>query len=179
MKIRPYNHASDFAALRSWVTDERLHALWCANRIPYPLTSDGLNGYLEGWMDAAGMFEAFTAVLDSGEPAGFFVCRTSSRSVFLQFIILAPELRGMGYGTQMLKLALRCAFELCGVEQVHLNVFDVNTGARRCYYKAGFAEVGIEPDVFPYKEERWVRCHMVASKCPKDAPKEKSTNERA
>lgn len=36
MRIRPYQN-KDFEVISKWVTQERAHALWCANLIPYPL----------------------------------------------------------------------------------------------------------------------------------------------
>lgn len=35
MNLRPYNHQEDYPYLEKWISDERTHALWCANRIPY------------------------------------------------------------------------------------------------------------------------------------------------
>ena len=37
MRIRPYDHERDFPFLRAWIVDERAHAMWCANRFPWPL----------------------------------------------------------------------------------------------------------------------------------------------
>jgi len=61
----------------------------------------------------------------------------------------------------MLRLALRYAFDITGVDSVHLNVFDENTAAKRCYEKIGFVEESISKGVFQYKEELWSRCHMI------------------
>ncbi len=161
MGLRPYLHAKDYSCLRSWISDERLHALWCANLIPYPLTADGLKSVLDKDAEAWGS-NAYTVTRGDGEAVGFFVYSIQSGTGFLKFVILAPELRGRGLGTQMMKLALCHAYKGTGAARVRLNVFDVNEGARRCYAKAGFIEDGTELNVFPYKEERWGRCHMVA-----------------
>ena len=36
MKLRPFLPDTDFDAVKSWITDERTHALWCAGRFAYP-----------------------------------------------------------------------------------------------------------------------------------------------
>ena len=37
MRLRPYIPEKDFEAVQNWVNDERVHAMWCANLIQYPL----------------------------------------------------------------------------------------------------------------------------------------------
>ena len=108
---------------------------------------------------------AFTAVTDEGRPIGFFVYSADymANSGFLKYIIVDPDLRGQGYGTQMMALILKYAFEISGVACVSLNVFDVNESARRCYRKAGFREEAEEKDAFSYQNELWGRCRMTAT----------------
>lgn len=48
MHLRPYNEQTDFVYIAKWVQDERSHALWCANLLPYPLSMNGLRNYLAG-----------------------------------------------------------------------------------------------------------------------------------
>ena len=62
----------------------------------------------------------------------------------------------------MVALILKYAFDITGVSEVHLNVFDVNIGARKCYSNAGFIEKSIVKDAFTFENEQWGRCHMVA-----------------
>lgn len=170
MRLRPYIHKTDFEYIKKWVKDERVHALWCANLIPYPLTEKGLLEVLDKEEKERGG-SAFVATEDSGRPIGFFAysANTSNNWGFLKFIILDNEIRGKGFGTQMLELALKYAFDITGVSAVQLNVFDVNDRAKRCYEKAGFAEDNVTKDAFGYKEECWGRCHMVTTKL--NAPK--------
>ena len=35
MKIRAFDFDDDFDAIKTWITDERTHMMWCANLIPY------------------------------------------------------------------------------------------------------------------------------------------------
>ena len=56
--------------IEKWVGDERIHALWCANLISYPLTEKDLNDCLKknaaDWGDSA-----YVATEDGGTPIGF------------------------------------------------------------------------------------------------------------
>ena len=47
MRLRPFNACSDFGVIKNWILDERTHAMWCANLIPYPITLDGFTQVLE------------------------------------------------------------------------------------------------------------------------------------
>ncbi|MBR1441007.1 MAG: GNAT family N-acetyltransferase, partial [Lachnospiraceae bacterium] len=49
--------------------------------------------------------------------------------------------RGSGYGTQMLSLGLKYAFEILGVSKVTIGVFENNEPAHKCYQKLGFRDV--------------------------------------
>ena len=40
MKLRSYVAAKDYQIIKNWITDERMHDLWCAKRIPYPMTEE-------------------------------------------------------------------------------------------------------------------------------------------
>lgn len=162
MRIRPYIESKDYEYLRKWIDDERLHALWCANLVPYPITKVNLRSILDksaiDWTDSA-----YVATEDSGEVIGFFCysVNTDDNSGFLKFIMIDSSLRGKGRGKEMLKLALQYAFQITGVKSVQLNVFNENTSAKRCYEKVGFVERHVEKDVFQYKDELWSRCNMV------------------
>ncbi len=56
--------------------------------------------------------------------------------------LLGERYRGVGYGTQALNLLCDFAFSELSMTKVKLSVFDFNTGAYRCYVKAGFKVVG-------------------------------------
>ena len=79
----------------------------------------------------------------------------------LKFVIIDPELRGKGYGKEMLKIALEYAFYETKAYAVQLNVFSQNIGAVKCYKSIGFVERKTDCSVFGYKDELWDRCNMV------------------
>lgn len=165
MRIRPYIESRDYKYIEKWVGDEKIHALWCANLVPYPVTKENLHAFLEKtaieWTDSA-----YVATETNGKVVGFFCysVNVDNNNGFLKLVIIDHNLRGKGYGKEMLKLALQYAFEITGVKLVQLNVFDNNAAAKHCYEKVGFIEESITKNVFTYKDELWDRCHMIAAK---------------
>ncbi len=66
----------------------------------------------------------------------------SHRLAWLAIGIGEPEARGMGYGSEAMRLILRYAFEELNLHRVSLNVFEYNQRAVRVYEKLGFTEEG-------------------------------------
>ncbi|HJB91037.1 MAG TPA: GNAT family N-acetyltransferase [Candidatus Eisenbergiella merdigallinarum] len=165
MRIRPYIANKDYECLSKWIDNERTHAFWCANLLPYPMTPKSFHDFLEknamDWTDGA-----YIATENSGQAAGFFCysVNTENNMGFLKFVIVDSTKRKKGYGKEMLNLALQYAFQITGAETVQLNVFNENILAKQCYKKAGFIERNIDKDVFSYQDELWSRCNMVVSK---------------
>lgn len=161
MNLHLYSNETDFFYLKSWTDNERVHALWCANLIPYPVTEQSMRSFLEKEAAEWGG-EAYMVLDDAETPVGFFILSVNDRrSGFLKFVLLDNRFRGRGLGTKMISAVEKFAFEMKQVSELHLNVFDVNQGARKCYQKAGFQEESITEDVFAFQGERWGRCHMV------------------
>ena len=49
LSIRPYNPEGDFDVIKSWISDERTHAMWCANRTAFPIQKDAFQYQDESW----------------------------------------------------------------------------------------------------------------------------------
>ena len=165
MRLRPYLPDRDFDEIRGWITEERLHAMWCANLIPYPMEKDS---FAEKMREIADRFgdSPYVATSDKGELIGFFCYHANleTNEGMLKFVMNNPEFRGKGYGREMLQLANKYAFEITGVEAVQLNVFPENERARKCYESVGFTERKTDRNAFTYKEESWGRCNMIISR---------------
>lgn len=165
MKLRPFDADTDFERIRSWIPDERSHALWCANRFQYPLDKDNFTDVLSAIALNSGDLP-FVAELDDGSTAGFF-CYSLNRELRegkLKFVIVDPECRGKGIACEMLRLAVLYAFEETGADCVSLIVFSSNPRAKICYEKAGFSEQKHGYPPFTWKDESWDRCGMVISR---------------
>ncbi|MCR5823390.1 MAG: GNAT family N-acetyltransferase [Lachnospiraceae bacterium] len=147
MKLREYR-AEDSAIICSWIKDEESLFKWSADRIgKFPLEGDELNKeYAKGLR--RGSHFPLTAVDDDDVPVGHMFIRypdLNDRSrVRFGFVIVSPELRGKGYGKQMLELAKAYAKEVLKAEKITLGVFANNDSARHCYEAVGFRPVGSE-----------------------------------
>ena len=162
MKIRSFDPDNDFDVIRNWITDERTHMLWCAGRIPFPMSRTAFLDFLDDIASRNGDVP-YVATWEDGRPAGFYTYsgNKDTKEGMLKFVVVDPEERGKGVAGEMLKRALNAAFEDGTIEAVHLNVFSANTGARRCYEKAGFVERNTTSGAFEYKGESWDRCNMI------------------
>jgi len=161
MRIRPY-HDKDFDTIINWIKDERSHALWCANLIPYPLEKTGFDNLLKEAEECFGD-SPFVATTDDGKAVGFFCFSVNleTNEGMFKFVVVDHTIRNQGYGCEMLKLAIKYAFEIEKAEAVHLNVFPENPGAKRCYEKVGFKERNLAENAFHFKDESWGRCNMI------------------
>ena len=162
MKLRKFEIETDFEMMKDWVTDERTHAMWCANLIKYPLSKEHLAEALKEAADRFGDVP-YVALSDDDKAVGFF-CYTlinETKEGMLKFVVVDPEARGKGTAREMLSLVVKQAFENSDAAGVQLNVFPENVRAKKCYEKAGFVERNLTPNAFSYKDESWGRCNMV------------------
>ena len=165
MRIRPYIAPLDFDTIKAWNIDERTHALWSANIIPYPVEKETFGKKLEELSARTGD-TPFVMTSDEGKVEGFFSysLNPETNEGMLKFVIVAPDQRGKGLGSKMLKMAVQYAFTSTGADAVRLVVFTENESARRCYESVGFQETKTDPDAFRFKEESWGRCSMTLKK---------------
>lgn len=161
MRLRPYQK-KDFEVISKWIKEERAHALWCANLTPYPLEKKSFEELLAQGEERFGD-SAFVATTEEGCVVGFFCfsVNLSTNEGMFKFVMVDDSRRNKGYGSEMLKLAVKYAFEIAKADAVQLNVFAENPGAKKCYEKVGFQERAFTEGAFPYKEEVWGRCNMV------------------
>ena len=84
-----------------------------------------------------------TAFDESGVVGHLIMRFTDAKKTTLRlgFVIVHDSKRGMGYGREMLQLALKFAFEILKVKKVTLGVFENNLPAYHCYKAAGFLDM--------------------------------------
>lgn len=161
MRLRAFIQDTDFEVIRNWITDERMHALWCGNRFSYPLEKDDFCRVVRDFSIQHGD-SPFVMTGDDGKVTGFFCYSLNPETgiSMLKFVMVDPALRGRGTGKTMLKLAVEYAFSVTKAEAVQLVVFPVNTPAVRCYESAGFVALRTDTGVFRFRDEAWDRCRM-------------------
>ena len=164
MRLRPYIPSHDFYAIKDWVTDERTHAMWCADRFQYPLEKDNFEEGLHGINERCGDLP-YVALIDDSQ-VGFFCYSFNfdTQEGMLKFVIVDPSYRGKGVATEMFLLILKHAFRETDAKAVQLMVFPQNLRAKRFYEKIGFKERRTDVGVFTYKNEAWDRCNMIIYK---------------
>ena len=162
LSIRPYNSDNDFDVIKSWLSDERTHAMWCANRTAFPIQKDGFAGLLEDVSVRCGD-KPYVATVEDDRVVGFFCYSLDqeTKEGMLKFVVVDSSMRGMGLGKQMLRQAVRYAFDETDAEAVQLMVFSENERARHCYENIGFIVRQTDQDAFQYQDESWERCNMI------------------
>lgn len=164
MRLRPYQN-KDFDMISQWISEERVHALWCANLISYPLERNGFEALLQDMEERFGD-SSFVATTDEGKVVGFFSfsVNLTTNVGMLKFVVVDHTIRDQGYGSEMLRLAIKYAFEIAKVDAVQLNVFTENLRAKKCYEKVGFRDRSLTENVFCFKDESWGRCNMIITR---------------
>ena len=162
MILRSFDPKKDFEKIQSWTADRREHAMWCADRFPYPLDK---TGFMEA-LSAAALRSGdvpFVAAVDDDAAAGFFCCSMDPKDheSRLKFVIVDPQYRGKGAAREMLGLAVSYIFTNTTAEAVRLSVFPENIRAKKCYEKAGFQEIKTDHGAFLFQDESWDRCAMI------------------
>lgn len=137
--IRPYK-PEDCQSILSWCVDEKAFYQWSAGVLGnYPVTQKEFD-FVEKLMP-------FTAFDETGI-VGFFTLRQPGENadeLRFGFVIVKPDMRGKGYGKEMLRLGIKFAFEVYKAKRVSLGVFENNPSAYYCYKSVGFND--IVPDV--------------------------------
>ena len=140
----------------TWANDEEGFYKWSAGILgSFPISEERMIEAASA-RDNSDTYFPFTAFDESG-PVGFFTMRIpgeSNEEVRFGFVIIDPEIRGKGYGKQMMKLGLTFAFELYGAKKVRLGVFENNEAAYYCYKSAGFKETG-EEEMYAIMDTEW------------------------
>lgn len=155
MTLRPFQ-SSDAQEILGWCNTKREFRLWSADRYKdYPAKPEEMLMQYEG----DNIFP-FTAVVD-GRVVGHIILRypTSDNALIrFGFIIVDKNLRGKGYGKEMLRLAIDYAFHELDAKKITLGVFNENASALNCYKSVGFEVVG--EDSYPIDGDEWKGVEM-------------------
>ena len=157
LRLRPYK-ACDASAVVSWIGDETAFRKWCADRYDhYPITAEDINRHYDALADSDSFYQ-MTAFDETGVVGHMIMRFTDEKKSVLRFgfVIVDNKKRGMGYGKQMLQLAVRYAFDMLKADRITLGVFENNAAAYHCYKAAGFRDVVLEePEYYHVLNEDW------------------------
>ena len=145
MKLRAYER-EDSPIIAKWVrTEEELYK-WSSDRYGFfPLKDYSID---ENYIPqiAAGRFIPLTGIDEEGKAIGHLIIRYPKQdddsSVRFGFVIVDPEIRGKGYGRELLTLAIEYVRKNLTAKRIDLGVFVNNPKAQKCYEAVGFKEFG-------------------------------------
>ena len=165
LKLRPYK-SCDAREIAKWVQDKDVFIKWGGERFgDYPIVPETIDDKYKkdnGDCVEADNFYPWTAFDDNGIVGHFIMRYIAGDKKVIRFgwVVVDSSARGKGYGTKMLSLGLKYAFEILGAEKVTIGVFENNAPARKCYKKVGFVDVGVT------KGEPWDIIEMEINKTP-------------
>ncbi len=169
LRLRPYKPC-DAGTIVTWCKDEASFRKWTSDRYDYfPITEEDMNHkYMacNGNCLEADNFYPMTALSEDAVVGHLILRYTDEKKIVLRlgFVIVDDAKRGMGYGKQMIQLALKYAFEILLAEKVTLGVFHNNSAAYHCYKAAGFKLVESDGEVCSFFGETWKILEMEIEK---------------
>lgn len=153
LRLRPYKPC-DAATILNWCRDELTFRKWTGDRYEkFPITEVDMNEKyfaFNGDCLESDNFYPFT-VLDDNDIIGHFILRyvdELKKVLRIGFVIIDDKKRGMGYGAEMIRLAVKYCFEIYGADKVTIGAFENNYSAFKCYKNAGFKEISAEKSVY-------------------------------
>jgi RimJ/RimL family protein N-acetyltransferase len=145
VRLEPFSEA-DFDRLIAWSPSADFLLQWAGPTFTFPLDRDQLDKYLATARQVPPVCHAFKAlgadeqVIGHVEIGNLDPRNCSAR--LSRVLIGPPDLRGRGLGRQVVRAALKLAFETLKLHRVDLLVFDFNTAAIMCYEREGFQHEG-------------------------------------
>ena len=146
LRLRPYK-SCDAEIINSWVQDEGVFMKWGGDRFgEFPISAriiDEKYRLNNGDCAEPDNFYPWIVLDEDNKVVGHFIMRyLEGDNKLLRFgwVLVDDSIRGKGYGTRMLRLGLKYAFEILGADKVTIGVFENNELAHHCYLKVGFKD---------------------------------------
>ena len=135
--------------IAEWIRDEDVFLKWGGQLFgDFPISAEIIDEKYRlqnGGCTEPDNFYPWVAIDEENCVVGHFIMRYlrgDHRLLRFGWVVVDDTIRGKGYGTEMLRLGLRYAFGILGVDKVTLGVFEGNERAHSCYRKAGFSDTG-------------------------------------
>jgi RimJ/RimL family protein N-acetyltransferase len=164
VELREFTLA-DAPLLTAWIEGPTELLTWAGPTFRWPLdesqlakyASESTTGRRRSWMG-----------LDSitGQPIGHATVGIDAEAASgrLGRVLVAPKVRGRGYGAALLGPVLTAVFEELRLERLELGVFAHNHSAIRLYERLGFVEDSVLPDVERVDGRSWSSVEMSLKK---------------
>lgn len=145
VRLRQYK-SSDAVKIAEWVKDKDAFLKWGGELFgEFPISAETIDEKYRlnnGDCKEPDNFYPWI-VFDENGVFGHFIMRYlhgDNKILRFGWVVVDDSIRGKGYGTQMLQVGLKYAFEILGVDVVTIGVFENNELAHKCYKKVGFID---------------------------------------
>ncbi len=149
LRLRPYK-SCDSGIIEKWIQDKDVFMKWGGERFgEFPISAriiDDKYTLNNGDCAEEDNFYPWIAFDEENNVVGHFIMRYlhgNNRLLRFGWVIVDSSQRGKGYGTEMLRIGLKYAFDILGADKVTIGVFESNESAHKCYRKVGFKDVKI------------------------------------
>ena len=159
IKLRKFE-AADISRLLGWIPDARFLLQWAGPQYKYPLDVVQLLAAIEKTMGKRPLHYMFAAFHQmTGTVVGHIELMSvdyEKKTALLGRILIGPtEVRGKGWGTAMVAEVLKFGFNILGLTEINLGVFDFNQPAINCYKKLGFTEYEFCENARQFEGQWW------------------------
>jgi RimJ/RimL family protein N-acetyltransferase len=167
IKLRAFE-AADIPRLIGWIPDARFLQQWAGPQYKHPLTEQQLEAAIKiGKRDKPPhlMFAALRRKEDDviGHIELLAMDYEKKTAGLGRVLIGLAEHRRQGYGAAMIAEALDRGFDVLGMKEIWLTVFDFNRAAIACYQKLGFAPSEFRANARTFEKEKWNQVLMKLS----------------
>ncbi len=146
LRLRPYK-SCDAEKISEWVKDRDVFMKWGGLLFgEFPINAgiiDDKYRLQNGGCTESDNFYPWIAFDDENGVVGHFIMRYingDNRILRFGWVVVDDKIRGKGYGTEMLRLGLKYAFEILNADVVTIGVYENNDRAHNCYKKLGFTD---------------------------------------
>lgn len=151
---------SDAGRLIGWMPDEQFMVQAAGPLFKWPLDLSQVEQHMENAQGQRPTVYAFDAAeTRSGKIIGHVeitrIDYEKSNGMLGPLLIGEPDLRGKGYGREIVKLAVDFGFNIIGLDEIYLWVFEFNTAAIKCYEKAGFERCQYKESDYKLGDRSW------------------------
>jgi RimJ/RimL family protein N-acetyltransferase len=150
---------SDCDSLIAFVPDARFLLQWAGPNYRHPLDTIQLKRTLARTAGEQPPVKVFKAVLrTTSQVVGHIQLMNidySRACCRIGRVMIFPDHQGAGLGKEMVRLAVREAFDNLGLVEITLGVFDFNKAAIATYKSLGFKEHGLKVGAFAFRDETW------------------------
>ena len=154
---------TDYERLIEWIDSPRDLLQWAGPVFSYPLDAHQLQDHLAEATDENPVRRAYKATNSDEQIVGYIELNNidlDNDSGTISRVLVSPDERGQGIGTEMVRRATKLGFRDLGLHRIGLRVFDFNEAAIACYKRVGFKEEGKLRDSRRHEDEYWTLIQM-------------------